>query len=797
MSNPDMAAKKNREFEYMDLTETMSINYKKIFLRLLKRWKLLIVCGLLGGSLAYMYVRTIMPVYKISTVLLINAPSEGISQPQAGGIISGMNLFATDRSFYNEITVINSYPIILKALSNLNFEVSYFEKELLRTKELHQNAPFVVVFNRTHPQPTGMKIHVSFLNDNEIEISANGKHVTTYSFHEKTEIETLDNMTILERVPFGKEISSPYYRFTIIPNSNFNIGDITGKSYYFTINNLSGMANYYKAEMNVSLYNEQSTVAIVELLVNNTTKGIQFLNGLTQEYIRADLAKKNHIAQSTIDYINNQLDMISDSLDVAEEKLQEFRTEFQVHNLDSKAEQIFAQLQTLQSEKAALTVKNRYYESIKEHFDNNEDISDLIAPSSMGIDDPMLGNLVAEFVSLNSQKITLIDNNQERSPYLKSLEIKMVNLRNTIYENIKYNIDNYDYMLQNLNSRIRRLNRELSDMPATERQLMGIQREFNLQDEVYNFLLQRRAEAQIAKASNLPTVDIVEPPRQIGRAPVLPKKKVNYLLGVFIGVIIPFSIIVIKTLVNNVITSSEEVKEITRMPRIGMIPERGKLKNNDIILTDPKTPIAEQFRKVIPNLMFFKISAKKIIILVTSSVSGEGKSFVAYNLASVFALQKRKTMLLSYDLRKSDFYKQLGYKMEEGISTILIKNIHVESTIQSSKNPYLSVITSGPVPPNPSELIASQESIDLINQMKQNYEILIIDTPPLGLLADASYLMDLANINIYVVRLGHTPRDMFINTIQDMENKEIRKLCILINGVQLGKKGYGYHSSYN
>jgi len=269
------------------------------------------------------------------------------------------------------------------------------------------------------------------------------------------------------------------------------------------------------------------------------------------------------------------------------------------------------------------------------------------------------------------------------------------------------------------------------------------------------------------------------------------------LLGVFIGVIIPFSIIVIKTLVNNVITSSEEVKEITRMPRIGMIPERGKLKNNDIILTDPKTPIAEQFRKVIPNLMFFKISAKKIIILVTSSVSGEGKSFVAYNLASVFALQKRKTMLLSYDLRKSDFYKQLGYKMEEGISTILIKNIHVESTIQSSKNPYLSVITSGPVPPNPSELIASQESIDLINQMKQNYEILIIDTPPLGLLADASYLMDLANINIYVVRLGHTPRDMFINTIQDMENKEIRKLCILINGVQLGKKGYGYHSSYN
>ena len=791
-----MSAKKSLEFEYVDITETRTIDYKQIFFALLKRWKLLFLCGLLGGSIAYVYVKTILPVYKISTVLLINTPNEGLAPPQAGGIISGMNLFATDRSFYNEVTVINSYPIIFKALTNLNFEISYFERELLKTRELHQNAPFVVVFNRAHPQPTGMKIHVTFLDNNEIEISASDKSVTTYSFHEKTEIETLDKLSIEERVPIGQELSSPYYRFTIVPNSNFNIKDIIGKSYYFTINNMGGMATYYKAEMNVSLYSEQSTVAIVELLVNNTTKGIQFLNSLTQEYIKENLAKKNHIAQSTIDYINNQLDMISDSLDVAEEKLQQFRTEYQVHNLDSKAEQIFAQLQTLQTEKAALTVKNRYYQSIKDHFDNNEDISDLIAPSSMGVDDPLLGNLVAEFASLNSQKITLLDNNQENSPYLKTLEIKMVNLRNTIYENIKYNLENYDYMLQNLNSRIRRLNSELSGMPATERQLMGIQREFNLQDEVYNFLLQRRAEAQIAKASNLPTVEIVEPPRKIGRRPVMPKKKVNYMLGLLIGLILPSSIIVIKTLVDNVITSRDEVQSITRLPRIGMIPLQVKLRNNDIILTEPKAPIAEHFRKVIPNLMYFKVSDKQMTILLSSSISGEGKSFIAYNLASVYALQKKKVLLLGFDMRKSDFYQKLGYKMEEGISTVLINRTEVKAAIQETKNPFLSIIPPGPVPPNPSELIASQESVKLIRQLKKEYEILIIDTPPMGLLADASYLMDLADINIFVVRLNYTPRDVFRSTIQELENKEIRNPCILINGIPGSKRAYGYRSKY-
>lgn len=791
-----MTTKQKLEIEYLDISEIRSINYKQIFLRLLKRWKLLLFFGLLGGSIAYVYVKTILPVYKISTILLINTTSEGISPPQAGGVISGMNLFATDRSFYNEITILNSYPIVFKAISNLNFEVSYFEKELLEIRELHQNTPFVIVFNRAHPQPTGIKIHVTFLNENEIEISANAKNVVTYSFHEKTEIETLDNVIIEERVPFGKEISSPYYRFTIIPNSNFNIDDITGKSYYFTINNMGGMANYYKDEMNVNLYNEQSSVAIVELLVNNTTKGIQFLNSLTQEYIRGNLDKKNHMAQATIDYINSQLDMISDSLDVAEDKLEEFRTEYQVHNLESKAEQIFAQLQIMQSEKAVLTVKNRYYQSIKDHFDNNEDISDLIAPSSMGVDDPLLGNLVTEFVSLNSQKITLIDNNQENSPYLKTLEIKMVNLRNTIYENIKYNLSDYEYMLQNLNSRIRRLNGELNNMPATERQLMGIQREFNLQDEVYNFLLQRRAEAQIAKASNLPTVEIIEPPRKIGRKPVLPKKKVNYMLGIIIGLLIPSSIIVIKTLVENIITSSEEVKEISKLPRIGMLPIYPKLKSNDIILKEPKIPLAEQFRKVIPNLMYFKVNDKQMTILVTSSISGEGKSFIAYNLASVFALQKKKVILLSYDMRKADFYKELGYTMEEGISTVLINRTKADAAILKTSNTFFSLIPPGPLPPNPSELIASQESSNLINQLRKKYEILIIDTPPLGLLADASYLMDLADINILVVRLGRTPRDVFKSTIQEMENKEIRNPCMIINGAQGSKKTYDYHSKY-
>ncbi len=414
----------------------------------------------------------------------------------------------------------------------------------------------------------------------------------------------------------------------------------------------------------------------------------------------------------------------------------------------------------------------------------------------MGIDDPLLGNLVAEFAELNSQKLTLIDNSQERSPYLKSLEIKIVNLRNTIYENIKYNLNTNEFTLENLNSRIRRLNNELSAMPATERQLMGIQRQFNLQDEVYNFLLQRRAEAQIAKASNLPTVEIVEPPRRIGRSAVLPKKKANYLLGMFIGILIPAIFLLARILIKNVISSYEEIKSITSLPRIGGVVLQKEIKRNDIILSEPNSLISESFRKVIANMRYLKVNPEQMTILVTSSISGEGKSFISYNLASAFAMQKRKTMLLSYDMRNPDFYKDLGYTSEEGMSTVVSNRTHVNSAIQFTQNPFLSIIPPGPKPPNPSELIASTDSVNLINQLKKRYEILIIDTPPAGLLADAHYLMDLANINLYVVRIAHTPRSLFKNTIQEMENREIQNLYLLINGMAPGKAGYGYQSSY-
>jgi capsular exopolysaccharide synthesis family protein len=781
--------------EFVDVSDTKKVYYGHILMGLIRKWYWIVLCGLIGFGLAYVYAQTVIPVYRISTALVINTSDEELT-PGNGNIMSGMNLFMSNRSFYNEVTVINSYPIVLQALTNLNFEVSYFEKELLRTRELYQDSPFIVVFNPGHPQPTGIRIHVTFLGNNRIRVSAQGKDIVTYSFHDKTEIERIETLNINEFVSFGEELSSTHYRFRIIPNSNVNFRGNTGKSYYFTINNLGGMATFYKSSMNVSLYSEQSTVAIVELLSYNTDKGIQFLNSLTQEYMRENLAKKNHMAQATIDYINRQLDLISDSLTVAEEKLQEFRTRYQIHNLDSKAEQIYNQLQILQSDKATLSVKQRYYNSIKDHFDNNEDISDLIAPSSMGIDDPLLGNLVSEFIQLNSQKTTLIENNQENSPYLKSLEIKMDNLRNTIYENIKYNLSTNEFSLEDLDDRINRLNRELSSLPATERQLLGIQREFNLQDEVYNYLLQRRAEAQIAKASNLPIVDIVEPPRVIGNSPVLPKEKIICLIGLVIGGLIPALIIGIRQSLAKDVRSIEEVERISKLPMVGSIIDASDTKKVDIFLSEPNALVTEYFRKVLPNLRYFKADADQLTILLTSSVSGEGKSFISYNLASAFAMQKRNTILLSFDLRKSVFYEKLGYNMEKGVSTALINKTDLDESIQITSIPYFSIIPPGPTPPNPSELIASKETGNIISELKQRYEVIIIDTPPVGLLADARYLMELADINIYAIRMNYTPRNILNNSLQELERKEIKNLCLLINGVTPKSGRYNHYYKY-
>lgn len=245
---------------------------------------------------------------------------------------------------------------------------------------------------------------------------------------------------------------------------------------------------------------------------------------------KKSLEQKNHIAINTINYIEGQIAQISDSLSRAERRLQDFRTRHQVLDITSKAGRTYDQLQELERQKDLIDAQYKYYVYINDYFEKNKDISDLIAPSAMGIEDPLLNNLIQELSRLNAERSSLIDNKQEKSPYVKTLTVKIDNLKKTIEENIKYVLNTTSITLNDVNQRISNLNREINALPTTERELVGIERKFNLNDAIYTFLLEKRAEAQIARASNLPDSEITEPAKMVGRAPIFPKTKINFIL---------------------------------------------------------------------------------------------------------------------------------------------------------------------------------------------------------------------------------------------------------------------------
>ena len=301
-----------------------------------------------------------------------------------------------------------------------------------------------------------------------------------------------------------------------------------------------------------------------------------------------------------------------------------------------------------------------------------------------------------------------------------------------------------------ITEQIRTVNAQATALPVTERQLLGIERKFKLNDELYTFLLEKRAEAQIQKASNMPDNEIIDP-SEADILPVKPKKHLIYLLALMAGIGFPLVWILIADSFSNKVKEDEDIKRITDIPISGHIPH-SRMKKNTVVLDEPGSSTAEAFRSLRSRMQFFTKEALTPVILITSSMPDEGKTFTAINLASVYSLIGKKTVLVGFDLRKPKIYTDFGLGNDNGVSTWLIGKDGLQDIIKETHYENLSVITAGPVPPNPSELIALEKTEELFKLLKENYECIIIDSSPIGIVSDSFHLSKLADTTILVVR---------------------------------------------
>jgi capsular exopolysaccharide synthesis family protein len=695
-----------------------------------------------------------------------------------------MDMFGQQKNIQNEIGRLKSWALARRTLGEVKFDISYGVVSRWSERVLYENIPFKVTIGTDAGNLAGMRVWVTILSDTEFELE------------------------IGENTKIKQDFNEPYQNgkinFIVSRNPNFTVKSLSRflreNKYYFVVNNLNSLAYSYQKRLSVGLTDKMSSMLSLSLEGPNGIQVTDYLNALMREYIQSSLDLKNQTAANTVKFIDDQLSGIVDTLRLAEQSLQDFRSRNQVISISAEGSAIISEIDRLAQEKALSDIQLQYYEYLHGYLKSNENFSNIMAPSTMGIDDQMLTSLIGELGKLANEKTSLEYSAKENSPALVKVNMLIKSNQETLSENVKNIIENAKLKQTDVNRRISRLNRRIQDLPSTERQLATITRKFELQNSIYTFLLQKRAEAGITKASNMPDQMIIDEARPDAAYQISPKSSINYAIGFMLGLFLPLAIILLRDFLNHSIQEKSDVERLSDIPIVGTI---GHNKRESMMpsIVYPRSSIAESFRAVRTNLQFSLFAEGQKVVMVTSSTSGEGKSFVALNLAGIFSVSSKKAVVVGLDLRKPTVQKYLDIANKDGVSTYIIGRSTLDSIIINTEYPGLSVITSGPVPPNPAELFEAPQFAQLIMELRSRFDYVILDTPPVALVTDAMLIAQHADACIYVVRQKVTHRSALAFADELKTKPHIKHLTILINDVVVPKYygykyGYGYGYGY-
>ncbi len=758
------------------------------FRDMLNNWYIIAISLVIFLGVSMVYLKLSAKNYKVGASVLLNMDQKQNGGGRSDDVLPSYNIVEREKNLQNEMFIFSSTPLIREVLEEMNMRTNYYlqedkiPKELtFSLKDIYKSSPFQVIPSEEHIQPVNALIYIKILDSEHFAISADYPEAILVNFQNNEFVSYSSPFRLGGTYRFGEKIENEYCSFKVLLNSNFVSELYEGKDLFFEFNDYDMLTAQFKGNLSVEPSSLESTMIELNLRCPNVEKGIDFLNNLIDKYIDKNLKEKNFLANQTIGYIDDQLSSVKDSLGTSERQLQNMRSTASVMNIDVKAGNIYQQIQGLENTRDETERRLNYLTQMEDYFKSNNDSSGIMAPSSMGLNDPVLNNMIQELTTLNAEKQNIISNHQLRNPRLKTLNSSIDNYKESITENIKFNVSTTRNELNNLNQKINGLRSEFSSLPMTQRRILGVERKFNLNEALYNSLLEKRIQAQIIRTSNLSDCEVIEPPKYLS---IDSPKKIIVLLGMgFLGLAFPVGFIFGKRMLGNKFNDVEELKSSVSIPFIGSIPHKASTMSlNNVVFSYPKTAIAESFHTVRSNLIYYLLGKDHGIILVTSSLPEEGKSFTAMNLATSFATTNNKTVLLEFDLRKpSKVYNELGTRALVGISSYLINRASLDEIIIKTEIPNLDIIQAGQIPPNPVELLSSKKNQQLFSELSERYDYIIVDTPPYGLVSDSLILMKYVDIKIYVTRLGKIKKATLLSNLEDIASKEIHNFYILAN----------------
>ncbi|NEM98901.1 GumC family protein [Pontibacter burrus] len=755
------------------------IDIQFILQKLRQYWYLFVISVPFALFIAFLVTRYTAPVYEVSAAVLVKDPTDLSNAPLS--LLYGEEPFSNTKNLNNESILLKSKDLVKKTLENLEFGVSYFAEGDIRFTEVYNWSPVKVVIDTASSNlPYGVLIKCNLLAGNKIELSTDNPAINAY-FQGKT-------------FQSGQAIAGDGFRFSVTRKQS---AESFPYDLFFRFNKTEDLVNQYRRSLNITPVKETS---ILEVATSSEepAKAADFLNQHVQTYIQNSLQEKNTTAINTINFIDAQLQEISDSLFLVENRLEQFKKGNPGVSLSVEGSQASERIQELEKEKAALLINAKYFDYLRQYIAAGDVTERIVTPSSFGVGDPVLNNLIAQLVEVQLELSALSDQKGQNpivTTQIQAAQTRANELLRSIAENLR-NLQRANQIAQtDINNRITRLAGSLQRLPSAERQFINLNRMYELSEGLYVFLMQKRAEAGISTAAATADAKMVNEAEVKGV--ITPKPSQNYLIGLFAGLLLPVAFIFLKEILNTKVTSVDDIHKLTMLPILGMVGHNKK-GTSSLIDQSPKSALAEAFRTVRSNLRFMISgeSDKGKVFVITSSISGEGKTFSAKNLAYIFSISGERTLLINADMRKPNNNTDYGVTSRVGLSNYLAGYARAEDVIHQTIQEHLFILPSGDIPPNPSELLLNKRMEELLGNLRQEYDYIIIDTPPVGILSDGLELMQISDVNIFMVRQDYTMKS-FLNSIQQQfETGKIQNTAILFNDVDYRKLNYGYGYGY-
>jgi capsular exopolysaccharide synthesis family protein len=754
------------------------IDLRMLFYNLRRKWYYFVISIIAAALAAFLYIRFTLPVYEATTSVLIK-DSKNTSK-NIEDILTG-DLFGNTKNVATEIGILNSRSLFEETVNELNLGISYFSKSSLFTFPIYKTTPYTVRVIRMTDGVYDEKFNVTLIDSSRFKLDA------------KIDNHFLNNYSYSETHRFEEEIRTPFFTIKLSKNDPaFALK--TEEKYYFTINSMNKLRANYNETMKVEPINKDATIVKITVLDKIPDRAVDFLNTLGKVYISRDVKDKSSVAALTLKFVDEQLEEISKTLNTTELELQKFKEEKGTVDLSEESKAYLERVTAVDETRVKAEIDLRSLDYLYDYVSGEKDIETL-APSSLGNPDPLLIELITRLKGLQSKRKSLIYGSSSQSPAIKIIDQQIEQTKSALVENINSIRNITRSNLQGINRQISAYENSIRKIPNIERELIGIQRNFTVNENIYLYLLQKKAETGIAKATAVSDNKVLDS-AALNDKPVIPNRKAVFIITLMIALILPVIIILLQSYLKNTISNREDIEKLTKIPIIGVV---GHLSTGErlVVATKPKSSIAEAFRSIRANLMFFGLENQHKIVLITSSVGGEGKSFSTLNLASVLSLQQHRVIIVGMDLRKPQLIQDLGVENTDGVSTLLIGQSTIEKVIQKTNIEGLDIIPSGPIPPNPAELLSGKETIALLENLRTKYDYIIIDTPPVGIVSDAMMLMNYADINIFILRENYSKKE-YIKSINNYYSQgKVKNLCIILNDAGGNQRyGYGYGYSY-